>query len=243
MLAVIKKIMPYGAFCSLPEYGDLESFVHVSEVAPRWIKNIHEFISEGQKHVAKVLRIDRQKNQVDISLKRVNEEEKKRKLETVRTEKKAQKILEVAISGSKADITFDLAKKEISKKYEDIYDCFEMASETGEEALEGIDIPKSLKAQIVELVKKNIKKPVFEINGIIKLVSFAPDGIERVKEIIGEATKSNEKLNVHYLGAPNYKVTLDAESYKDGEKTLAAIVKKIEKMANEEDCDFSFEKI
>ena len=49
VIAVIKKIMPYGAFCSLPEYGNVEAFLHVSEVAPRWIKNIHEFISEGQK--------------------------------------------------------------------------------------------------------------------------------------------------------------------------------------------------
>ena len=45
--------MPYGAFCTLPEYKDLEAFLHVSEVAPRWIKNIHDFISEGQRYVVR----------------------------------------------------------------------------------------------------------------------------------------------------------------------------------------------
>lgn len=45
-IAVVKKIMPYGAFCTLTEYGDIEAFMHISEVAPRWIKNIHEFLSE-----------------------------------------------------------------------------------------------------------------------------------------------------------------------------------------------------
>ena len=88
VVAVIKKIMPYGAFCVLPEYQDMEAFMHISEVAPRWIKNIHEFISEGQRHVAKVHHIDREKRQVDISLKRVNEEEKKVKLESMKIEKK-----------------------------------------------------------------------------------------------------------------------------------------------------------
>jgi translation initiation factor 2 subunit 1 len=72
VMAVIKKILPYGAFCSLPEYNNLEAFLHVSEVAPRWIKNIHEFISEGQKHVVKVHHLDKEKNQVDISIKRVS---------------------------------------------------------------------------------------------------------------------------------------------------------------------------
>ena len=80
VLAVIKKIMPYGAFCVLPEYKDAEAFLHVSEVAPRWIKNIHEFISEGQRHVVKIYHIDREKNQIDVSLKRVSEEEKKQVL-------------------------------------------------------------------------------------------------------------------------------------------------------------------
>ena len=88
----IRKILPYGAFCILPEYNNMEAFLHVSEVAPRWIKNIHEFLSEGQQHVAKIYRLDREKNQVDISLKRVSEEEKKGKLEIIRTEKRAAKL-------------------------------------------------------------------------------------------------------------------------------------------------------
>ena len=68
VIATVKKIFPYGAFCSLDEYGGAEAFIHVSEVAPRWIKNIHEFLKEGQRIVAKVHRFVPEKNLVEISL-------------------------------------------------------------------------------------------------------------------------------------------------------------------------------
>ncbi|MFH1448366.1 MAG: S1 RNA-binding domain-containing protein, partial [Candidatus Micrarchaeota archaeon] len=49
VIATIRKIFPYGAFCSLDEYDNKEAFVHISEVASRWVKNIHEFLKENQK--------------------------------------------------------------------------------------------------------------------------------------------------------------------------------------------------
>ena len=37
VLSTVKKIMPYGAFCTLDEYSNREAFVHISEVAPRML--------------------------------------------------------------------------------------------------------------------------------------------------------------------------------------------------------------
>ncbi|HQT44897.1 MAG TPA: S1 RNA-binding domain-containing protein, partial [Candidatus Micrarchaeota archaeon] len=91
VLATIKKIMPYGAFCALDEYQNKEAFVHISEVAPRWIKNIHEFLHEGEHVVAKVYNLILEKNQIDLSLKRVTPSEKKAKLEMVKRTRRADK--------------------------------------------------------------------------------------------------------------------------------------------------------
>jgi len=179
---------------------------------------------------------------VDISFKRVNEQERKNKMESVRVDKKVEKLLEVAISSSKAGITVAQAREAIEKEYEEIYACFEDASDKGLEALDGIDLPKAMKEKLVELVKKNVKKPIIEVSGIAKLTAYGPDGVETIKNIFREATKLNDKVAFHYLGAPNYKLTLTAENFKDGEKALTAIIQKIEKMAKTEDCDFSFEK-
>lgn len=192
--------------------------------------------------MAKVIRIDSAKNQIDISFKRVNEEERKNKMEAVRIDKKVEKMLEVSISTAKADLSVAQAREAIEKKYEDVYTCFEEASEKGLEAFNGVDIPQGMKDKLVELVKKNVKKPVIEVEGLVKIVAYSADGVETIKSIFKEATKGNEKIALHYLGAPNYKITLTAENFKDGEKTLNSIVQKMEKLAKAQDCEFSFEK-
>ena len=237
VIAVIRKIMPYGAFCTLPEYENMEAFLHVSEIAPRWIKNIHEFISEGQQQVAKIYRIDREKNQVDLSLKRVSEEEKKRKLELIRTEKRADKLLSVALKESGAKVSADEAREAIEKEFEDVWAAFTQAMERGEEALAKVDIPKSLKTQITAIAKKNIKKPSVEVMGILNLTCWGEDGIGDIRNILSAAGD----VQISYLGAPRYKITLNASSYKEGEKKLEGIIKKMEDLAHSSTCDFSFE--
>ena len=237
VLAVIKKIMPYGAFCILPEYNNLEAFLHVSEVAPRWIKNIHEFISEGQRHVVKVHHIDREKNQVDISIKRVSEEEKKRKLEMVQNEKRGTKLLELSLEAAKAPITIDAARKEIEANFDDLYTCFKEISLKGEDAIKKLELPKPLKARMVEIAQKSIKKPVVEVGAVIDLVCYSPDGVGAIKK----ALEVEGGVEVSYLGAPRYKLSLSAPDYKSGEKKLEGVLEHIKSYAQKNNCDFKVE--
>ena len=220
--------MPYGAFCILPEYNNLEAFLHVSEVAPRWIKNIHEFISEGQRYVVKVHHIDREKNQVDVSIKRVSEEEKKLKLEMAQNEKRGTKLLELSIEAAKVPVDIAVARKEIEAHYGDLYSCFKEASLKGEDALKKVEIPKALKAKIVEIAQKSIKKPVVEVHAIVTLVAYNPDGVDRDV--------------VPYLGAPRYKISLSAPDYKTGEKKLLGVLEHIKTYAQKNNCEFKFDR-
>lgn len=237
MLAVIKKIMPYGAFCTLPEYNNLEAFLHVSEVAPRWIKNIHEFISEGQRHVVKVHHIDREKNQVDISIKRVNEEEKKRKLEMVQNEKRGTKLLELSLAAAKAPVTIDAARKEIEANFDDLYAAFKEMSLKGEDALKKVELPKALKAKMVEVAQKSIKKPVVEVGAVVDLVCYSADGLETLKK----ALSVEKGVEVSYLGAPHYKLLLSSPDYKSGQKRLENVLEHIKSYAQKNNCDFKVE--
>ncbi|MDK2914747.1 MAG: translation initiation factor 2 subunit 1 [Thermococcaceae archaeon] len=81
VVATVKNIHPYGAFLKLDEYPGKEGFMHISEVAPTWVKNIRDYLKEGQKIVAKVIRVDPSKGHIDLSLKRVNQQQRKAKLQ------------------------------------------------------------------------------------------------------------------------------------------------------------------
>lgn len=231
VMAVIKKILPYGAFCSLPEYNNLEAFLHVSEVAPRWIKNIHEFISEGQKHVVKVHHLDKEKNQVDISIKRVSDEERKLKLESVQNEKRGAKLLEVALKEAslKADPKYEVA---ISSEFGDVYGAFKEASANGIDALKDLDIPAKLKTAILDIAQKNIKKALVTVESQVTLTCFGSNGVEDVKKLL-----TLEGASVHYLGAPRYSISVTGTDYKSAEKKLAAILRSIRDNAS--NCEFT----
>jgi len=230
--------MPYGAFCTLPEYGNAEVFLHISEVAPRWIKNIHEFLSEGQRYVVKVHHVDHEKNQVDVSIKRVSEEEKKTKLELVQNEKKGAKLLELSIKAAGAKIDSAKARAEIEKHYVDVYSCFKEASEKGADALKDIDLPKALKTEMVELAKKSIKKPIVEVSRTFTLVCYGGHGVQLLKD----ALKSTGTASVSYLGAPKYQLSLKGPDYKTVEKKLDRILEDIKAFAQKNHCDFESER-
>ncbi len=97
VVATVKNIHHYGAFLKLDEYPPgKEGFMHISEVASTWVKNIRDYIKEGQKIVAKVIRVDPSKGHIDLSLKRVNQQQRKAKLQEYKRAQKAENLLKMA---------------------------------------------------------------------------------------------------------------------------------------------------
>jgi translation initiation factor 2 subunit 1 len=229
VLARVKKILPYGAFCSLDEYSDHEAFLHISEVAPRWIKNIHEFLHEGQNLVCKVHRLTPEKDQVDISLKRVSESEKKRKVKVVRLEKRAKKLFEVCAKTSKSSPQeVQTAKEILEKKFGTLMDAFEILTDDAKETLEELEIPKAMRDALVEIINKSAKNTKATMREIVQIASYSPVGVEVVKKAIASIkTPAGCELEIHYLGAPRYQLTITAPDYKQAQKQLDKINKSI----------------
>jgi translation initiation factor 2 subunit 1 len=244
VLARVKKILPYGAFCMLDEYDNHEAFLHISEVAPRWIKNIHEFLKEGQRLVCKVHRVNPEKDQVDISLKRVTEADKKRKLEFKRRETRSAKLFEVAQKQSKAsDTAAKKCRAVLIEEYDDLYDALEDIGESGEEAIEGLDIDKKLAKSLVEICAKSMKKPKAELKRVLQLVSYSSQGVEDIKKLLGSIKKPEnvDELEIHYLGAPRYKLTIVAKDYKMASKAEEEITAYIDSVATKKKILYEFE--
>lgn len=243
VLATVKKIMPYGAFCTLDEYGNREAFVHISEVAPRWIKNIHEFLHEGQHVVAKIYQIIAEKNQVDLSFKRVSESERKLKLESVKKEKRAQKLFEVALKQAKSTGTeAAAAKMKLEGKYGDLIEALEEISANGEKALEGMGIEKGLVKALLEVCVKNIKKASAQLHGVLTLVSYSPEGIEEIKSVLSHVkAPEGTSATVSYLGAPRYQLSVTAPDFKACEKAIEHMVAQATTAAKGKSTSVSFE--
>ncbi len=235
VLATVKKIMPYGAFCVLTEYGNLEAFLHVSEVASRWIKNIHEFLSENEKLVVKILRVDREKGQIDVSLRRVSEQEKRNKLEAVKRSSRSDKLLQLALSKSKSPMKLPELTLKLEEIYGEAYAALEEALEK-DDALAEVPIPDALKKKIIEIVRKSIKKAKVSVVADITLRCFGPEGIEHIKKVLA---LNEPDVAIHYLGAPRYKLEVFSTDYKDANKKAEKILGKM-RLGLGKDCAFEY---
>jgi translation initiation factor 2 subunit 1 len=218
VIARVSKIMPYGAYCTLQEYG-VDAFLPISEIASGWIKNIHGIIKEGQKEVAKVIFVDKQKRAVDISFKKVSTAEKKNKLEEYNLEKRAEDLFMKAVELSKsADSKEDIIKAVAEKEhtYADLVnDIFEKR-----DPLSGFK-DKNFKDALYDIVFKNIKPKRFEVSYTLELNIIDPGaGVSVIREAL--AAIESTGVNVLYLGAPHYRLVSEDASYPKAEDKIRA---------------------
>ncbi|VAH41791.1 unnamed protein product [Triticum turgidum subsp. durum] len=71
----VKHIADMGAYVSLLEYNNIEGMILFSELSRRRIRSISSLIKVGRQEPSMVLRVDRDKGYIDLSKRRVSEEE------------------------------------------------------------------------------------------------------------------------------------------------------------------------
>jgi len=220
VLCTVKAVHNNCVFVVLDEY-EKTGLVHISEVSPGRIRNIRDFVVEGKKIVCKVLRIDLEKGHIDLSLRRVNDGQKREKIDEIKQEQKAEKMLEyIAKNELKIPLAklYDQIKSLISKKYSMFYECFEDVA-LGNAKLEDLGVDKKTAEVLTKLIKERIKPPEVFLEADVKLVSYASDGVETIKKALISAEEAGD-ISLLYEGGGKYKVRIKAPEYKEAEKIL-----------------------
>ncbi len=225
VVVTVTKVERFGAEVRLDEYPGVNGFIHIAEVASGWVKYIRDHLREGQKTVCKVLQVDSRKKSVDLSLKRVNEHQKRETISEWKDEQKAEKLLELVATSLKK--TPEECMKEFGNQlvetYGSLYGAFEEAS-SEEEAFQSGSKAK-WKTAFIKIAKNNVVSPFVKIGGIIEAYSLEPKGLLKIKESldIGDVPDAT----VSYAGAPRYLLKIRDRDYKVAEETLKGILQKI----------------
>ncbi len=231
MVCTVKSIKDFGAFVSLDEYDEKEGLIHVSEIAPGWVKHIMDYVREGQKVVCKVLSVEKKKGHIDLSLKDVKKSQRDEKIKEWKEEQKARKWFEIVTS------SLGIGENEIENirdilldNYNGLYSAFEDAAINGVEVLKEIGIEEKCAEEMYRIASANIKKPVVQVKGYIELTCPLSDGVEVIKCALKEALSieldDDEKLEIKYVGAPKYLIRVQSSDYKRAEKLLRSAAEK-----------------
>lgn len=220
VVATVHKVLNYGAFAKLEEYPGEEAFIHISEVSAGWVKNIRDYVRENQKIVARVLRVNPKKGHVDVSMKRIREDQRTRKIQQWKIEQKAEKLLEFAAKslGKDLDAAYDEVGYAIMDEFGDLYGAFEISAEEGANPLIERGMDETWANAITEVAKKNISPPEVQITGYVDLTSYAPDGVEIIRTALKSINKDN--VTVQCVGAPRYRLLVKSSDYITAEAIL-----------------------
>jgi len=220
LLCKVTKIYPNSVFVEMLEYGK-QGMIHISEVSPGRIRNLRDYVSENRQIVCKVLRLDLEKGHIDLSLRRVNSNQRREKLEEIKTELKSESL--IANLAKKLKLTTINLYKEITDKvfeeYSHLYLCFRDVVD-GSANLEKLGLPKSIAKELTNAILDKFKPQKIVIKGEFSLQTYTSEGIDKIKSTLKEIEKVSLTINLSYLGAGRYKFFIEDFDYKPAENTL-----------------------
>jgi len=230
VIATVNRITDYGAYVTLDEYKK-EGFLHISEISSSWVKNIRDFVREGEKIVLKVLRIDTERKQIDLSLRRVTKREKRERIILWKRKRKAESLLK-SIS-QKLGMTIEEAYEKIGiplqEAFGEVYEALERASREGPEVLLELGLTKEICEVLAEVAREKIKLPLVKVKGDLKISCRKPDGVLRIKDALLKAkevkTPRGTNINIYIVSPPRYRIEVTAKDYKEANAIMNEVAK------------------
>ena len=242
VIATITKVSDHGAYVTLDEYNGIQGFLHVSEIAPGWVRKVTKYVKEGEKKVLLIKKVQATRGEIDLSLKQISKEQRKKKLLDVKRFEKEQGILKnIQEKANLSSKQIESIEDKLLSKYDSVYDAIIDIATKNKEALENLEITEEIKT-VIEDISTKIKLPSVEIRGILELTNNKSNGIEVIRKILLDVIKenNNSKIEISYIGAPKYRVGIIAQDFKTAEKILKPILEKIEKDTKKKGGEFKF---
>ena len=237
----VTNIQHNSVFVDIEEYGK-SGLIHISEIASGRIRDINDYVREGDRLVAKVIKIDMDKGHIDLSMRRVTAMQKKAKTNQRKQEQRAEKLLSdfaESINEYPQRVYLDI-KPTLETDF--LYEAFQAVVEE-DKPLKELGVPEEYADELEALVRDTISRKTVKVGGHVSIQTYDPNGVKMVKEALQNAEAVKENVDISYLGAGKYKIVIEDFNYKDAEKTLSEALDKIKSpISSSEGGEYDFEK-
>lgn len=241
VFCTVTKVQFHSVFASLDEFKHKSGMIHISEISPGRIRNIGDFVKEGKVIICKVLRINKERGHIDLSLRRVNESQRRAKIDERKHQAVAENIIQSYADSTKQDVKkfYTSLAKTLLDSYDSIYAAFEDVVENNV-SLSTVGLDKTVSDELEVLIRERIKPKEVVIEGELSIESFNSDGVDIVNAIVKEADSIDEKLKLQFLGAGRYKVEVKSREYVEAESLIKKLLVVVEKGTTDPLTTFKF---
>ncbi|XP_020097196.1 eukaryotic translation initiation factor 2 subunit alpha homolog isoform X3 [Ananas comosus] len=245
----VKHIADMGAYVSLLEYNNIEGMILFSELSRRRIRSVSSLIKVGRQEPVMVLRVDRDKGYIDLSKRRVSEEDIQACEERYNKSKLVHSIMRHVAE------TLDLDLEDLYvhvgwplyRKYGHAFEAFKLivtdpdsvldplTREVKEDGPDGQAVTKAVPAmtpEVKDALVKNIRRRMtpqpLKIRADIEMKCFQFDGVLHIKEAMrkAEAAGSDDcPVKIKLVAPPLYVLTTQTLDKDKGISILTNAIK------------------
>ena len=223
-----------SAYADLEEYNDVKGLIHISEASRSWVQDLTKELSEGEKTVAQVVDTE---DTIGLSLKRVNDKQKRDTMQRWRKEQKASDFVEDLEEKIDIDEIYEKVVFPLQEELGSSFQGFEISIAEEERLKEFLD--DEVVDAIQEVARENIDLKQEKFEGEIEVEFYQGDGLVRVKKAFNEP---GEGVEVKCISAPNYSIEAWGRTQELAKKRMDDAVEKIRSEVEDLDGSFEFSK-
>eukprot|EP00759_Apiculatamorpha_spiralis_P008419 PhF_6_TR1543/c0_g1_i1/m.2814/K03237/EIF2S1; translation initiation factor 2 subunit 1 len=215
VMVKVKQVGETAAYVNLIEYNNVEGMVPFTELSRKRIRSISKHIKVGSYEVMTVIRVDKERGYVDLSKKKVSDNDLKQCEERYAHAKMVHGIMQSTIQQNPTftmENLYTVIGWPMYRKFEHAYDGFKLALTNKEKVMAAIEITKEtapvFEALLAE-IHRRMKTSAYRIIAEIEVTLYTPEGIDGIKEVLLHAeTVGTEDvpIKVHIVAAPQYVV-------------------------------------
>ncbi|KAL8539277.1 hypothetical protein ACS0TY_001054 [Phlomoides rotata] len=245
----VKSMADSGAYVSLLEYNNIEGMILFSELSRRRIRSISSLIKVGRIEPVMVLRVDKEKGYIDLSKRRVSEEDIQGCEERFNKSKLVHSIMRHVAETMSVDLEelYIHVGWPLYRKYGHAFEAFKvvvndpasvldsLTREVTEVGLDGQEVKKVVPAiteEVKDALVKNIRRRMtpqpLKIRADIEMKCFQFDGVLHIKEAMrkAEAAGNNDcPVKIKLVAPPSYALTTQTLDKEQGIAVLSEAIK------------------
>jgi len=253
----VTEIGEMGAYVKLLEYNNVGGMILLSELSRRRIRSINKLVRVGRDECAVVVRVDREKGYIDLSKRRLSDDEKKRcenKFEKAKhvnsivkhtadvLEMDTNEELEIFMAATAWEL--DRRHKKPEEPYKASYDCFKRAVDEPE-ILDGLAITDVQKDALLRTIRQRLTPQAEKLRAEIEVTCYQYEGVDAIKEALNKGLKFSSELvpiKINLYAPPTYFMTTLTNDTKMGIEVLNEAMEDIKACIEQKGGSFQIKK-
>ncbi|MEM0272518.1 MAG: S1 RNA-binding domain-containing protein [Thermoprotei archaeon] len=235
VIAVVTDILDHGAYVKIESHSGKRGYLPISEISQGWVTDIRKFINPGQRVVLRAIRVNPQRGQIDLSLKRVTPSERNVMMKAWKRKRKFFKIMEEFFGEIKLQAEDKTKILNVFMSNPDPLSILEKAATEGSTTLENLGLDSSISQKLAEYAKRIVKVKEYSGKLEFQLQTTKKGGANLIREALIELetflNSRNVRARVYVVASPRYACEVVSEKPKTINNLLKEIPVKLKDIA------------